>query len=218
MFKNYMLINALLALILLIMVALIIRGFTRPVQDLLEMPTIQEGTPAPLTDPESLEQPTARDLSEQNFALIHEQNLFHPERIVPPTATPVTTNKDETPTPEPVDCSNSQITLSGIVRIENDKPFCFLKHPQDTGNEVAIFYLEQDIGGMKITAIDDDYITLTASDGKTCDLVLFDFSETAQKPEPRPGDQRARPTPRNQPQRPTPVRPRPTPRRHGVSR
>lgn len=210
MIKNYLIINIVLGVVVLLIVGGIISNLTRPLDDFVSVPTFPESEPSPtsLSAQGNILAPT---VNTAHYDQIYQRNAFHPERIVPPTPTvvPKVDTDQFTPTPEQFDCAQSQITLSGIVSIENEKSFCFLSHPKETENVAAIFYLEQSIGPYKITEIHDDGITLTASDGSICELLLFDFSEAAAAapPQGQQPPQRTRPTPvprRRNFQRPTP--------------
>lgn len=204
MFKNYLLINSILGIVLASIIFLIIRTTQAPVEWNVEIPDEPVSSQSPLmaeTNPDAQDENRIVD----NYEIIFQKNLTHPERMVPETPTP---SIDVTPTSTSrvFDCNQTGITLSGIVLIENGKDYCFLNHPVETKNQPEVFYLNSKLGDYTVTEILEDSVIITAAaDNSTCELLLFDFSNTTQS-----GSERVRPTPRRS-------RPTPTPRRVGVS-
>jgi len=217
MFKNYLLINVTLGIILAGFVIMTVLNLGSPTEEMLEVPTIQQVVTLTETDSVTDNQVPTPLIGDDRFDQIYTKNLFHPERILPPTPTPEIKDRvPDTPTPLPLDCGNTGVTLSGIVNIENEKPYCFLKYAKDTGSDLIVYYQNDKIGDFTVTKIDEDSVTIAAMDGKSCEISLFDFSKDTMDKK-NADNQRVRPTP---PPRPTPARNervRPTPRRHGVS-
>ncbi|MFC1851596.1 hypothetical protein ACFL27_15505 [candidate division CSSED10-310 bacterium] len=178
MFKNYLLINSLLGGILMLIIIIIVRNAQTPVEEIVTFPTmVSISTPSPSSDLIASETPTETSQMAAAYESIQQKNLFHPERIVP---TEPEEDMEETPTPTPqdFDCAKTQITLSGIVSVENEKPYCFIRHPVATENQVAIFYPGQDVGEFTVAEISEDSIVVTTADGKRCEILLFNFSDT----------------------------------------
>jgi len=196
MLKNYHLINGFLGLTLITVVFFIIRSTQMPVveETLLQLPSPSEQTPVAVETSAELV-PVASELDEQ-YSTIAENTLFNPQRKLRPTATPAVF-MTMTPTPYEFDCAATNIKLTGIVHIENEKPYCFLHQPKETGNQIQLFYENQNIGMYSITKIDDELIKITAEDGSICEIMLFDFNgQTSSGNRPPPSRRRPTPTPR----------------------
>lgn len=207
MFKNYILINGILGIVLIGVVFFVTRTFISPVEVIdvtpLSKPTIENKMTEKAGN--SIRRATPISFSDDKYSVIYEKNLLHPDRILPKEKKPENIAAI-TPTPQTLDCSQSGITLLGIVTIENSKPYCFLKSQQYTSGDVKIFHINEKIGEYTIVEIKDDAISLKNKSGSVCEILLFDFSVNKRQTKSRPTHRRMR------------VRPTPRRRRHRVSR
>jgi len=214
MFKNYLLINGVLGAILMIIITMIIQSTPGEVEEIVLVSTETIASSSPDVSPIPTETFTPKIQSKGEFKLIHAKSLFNKNREVPPTETPKIV-QTATPTPKEFDCDKTNITLSGIVRIENQSPYCFLQHPKDTNNEIAIYYMKQTIGDYTISEIKDESIMITAEDGSICELDLFNFEQQVKKTKSKRKELDKRRPRREFPKRRTPT---PIPPHHRPSR